>query len=210
MKILGIALALMLSAGLRADVLYDSLTPQSSGEIQIGNGTTQSVLYDSFSTGNVAETLSSLVVGLAPFLSPQDPITATLYMDNGSSAGNPIQLSGGTVIGTLDDTLVTGPGDYAISLTSNPLLAANTRYWIGLSGVGTVDWLISANPNGTGVFNEFSDDGGSNVTANSSTNPFQMQVEATTPEPGSLVTLFGLLGLGFVQLRRRSSLRRPS
>lgn len=205
MKILGIGITLMLAVGLKADILYDSLTATSGAGSAIGNGTTTgTVLYDSFSTGNVAETLTSLIVALAPSGTIADPIVATLYVDNGSTAGGPIQLTGGAVIGSLDDSLVTSNNDYTINLSSNPLLAANTRYWIALSGIDTVNWLTSTSIGGTGVANELSDIGGSNVTANSSTDPFQMQIQATAPEPGNLVPLLGLVALGLVGFRRRS------
>ena len=205
MKILSIGITLMLAVGLSADTLYDSLTASSGAGSAIGNGTTTgTVLYDSFSTGTVAETLTNLIVALAPSGIIADPIVATLYVDNGSAAGSPIQLTGSTVIGSLDDTLVTSSGDYAINLSSNPLLAANTRYWIALSGIDTVNWLTSTSTGGTGVANELSDIGGRNVTANSSTDLFQMQVQATAPEPGNLVPLLGLAALGLVGLRRRS------
>lgn len=204
MKTLGIGITLMLAVGLKANILYDSLTATSGVGSPIGNSTTTgTILYDSFSTGNVAETLTGLIVGLAPSATIADPIVATLYLDSGSTPGGPIQLTGGAVIGTLDDTLVTSSGDYAINLTSNALLVANTRYWIALSGIDTVNWLTSANSSGFGVANELSDIGGSNVTANSSTDPFQMQVQATAPEPGNLVPLMGLVALGLIRLRRR-------
>jgi len=208
-KILGIGLTLMLAVGLQADILYDSLTTGNSAVLPIGNGTTTgSVLYDSFSTGSVAEALTGLIVGLAPVTPPADPIVATLFVDNGSTPGGSIQITGGQQIGTLDDTLVTSSTtDYAINLSLNPILAANTRYWIALSGIGTVGWLRSTSSSGTGVTNELSDVGGLPVTANTSTFPFQMQIQATAPaapEPSSLGSLAGLVALGLIRLRRKS------
>jgi hypothetical protein len=106
----------------------------------------------------------------------------------------------------LDDTLVTASGNYAITLSLNPILAANTRYWIALSGIDTVGWLRSTSSSGTGVTNELSDVGGLPVTANTSTFPFQMQIQATAPaapEPSSLGSLAGLVALGLIRLRRK-------
>jgi hypothetical protein len=206
-KILGIGFTLMLAVGLQADILYDSLTAGNSAVLPIGNGTTTgAVLYDSFSTGSVAEALTGLIVGLAPVAPPADPIVATLYVDSGSTPGGSIQATGPQQIGMLDDTLVTASGNYAITLSLNPILAANTRYWIALSGIDTVGWLRSTSSSGTGVTNELSDVGGLPVTANTSTFPFQMQIQATAPaapEPSSLGSLAGLVALGLIRLRRK-------
>ena len=209
LKVLGmVGLALALSMVTRADVLYDNLIEDNSGETSIAGALlSSSAVYNSFSTGAVAETLTGLRLEFNLIPPPGSIITATLYQDGGSTVGNPIALGASTVLGTLDDTLLT-PNvvqAYSISPLTQVALLANTRYWIALTGPSDVDWRRAGDANGTGVAGEFSAGTDLTVTANTNAStPFQMEVIASTPEPGAVFPLIGLLGLGLLRLRRRS------
>jgi hypothetical protein len=47
------------------------------------------------------------------------------------------------------------PGFVVVTLTSNPVLAAGTRYWLGLSSAGSGDWAFNSDTSGVGVSGEF-------------------------------------------------------
>jgi len=141
-------------------------------------------------------------------------ITVALYSDNDTSPSGQL-----TVIGTLpDSSLPTSSSGGAVDFplaTAYPL-AANTRYWIGLtsSNDSVADWLETNVTTGTGVAGEFlfADDGV--MPNNPETEPFIMQVDngspsiSPTPAPPTLVLgLLGIACLGLYFARRRFATR---
>ena len=99
----------------------------------------------------------------------------------------------------------------SLSLTSTPILAANTRYWIGLSsGNSQSEWFWSGDTSGVGVASEFLEnvDG---ALPNVGNDPYQVQIALLTgiPEPSGM----GLGALSLIALlvlyRRRQGLASP-
>lgn len=148
-------------------------------------------------------------------------ITVGLYSDSATSPGSLL-----TTIGSLPDTSLPTGGTGAVvtfPLTTVYPLAANTRYWIGLSTANdsVAVWIATDVNTGTGVANEFNY-GDGEVFANTPADigePFIMNVTVTgnaapppvTPVPPS-VTL-GLIGLAFTGLYftgRRFAFRRTA
>ena len=117
-------------------------------------------------------------------------ITVALYAD---SAGSPGSLL--TTIGTLNDTsLSASPSSFDFPLGTPALLAANTRYWIGISTTNgsAAFWDWSLDIGGTGVSTGFfANDGGVSPNVD---GPYQMRVTAlsgaptTTPTPSPTPT----------------------
>jgi hypothetical protein len=135
-------------------------------------------------------------------------ITVALY---GDSSGSPGTLL--TTIGTLNDTsLTTGPTTFDFPLGAPFLLAANTKYWIGLSTANgsTAFWNWSLDVSGVGVSGQFFFNNGG-LSPNTD-GPYQMRVTAAAipsgpppvPAPSSLLlTLSGILAAGLYLMRRR-------
>ncbi|MBZ5580559.1 MAG: hypothetical protein LAP40_28755 [Acidobacteriia bacterium] len=217
-QVLGVLTALSVSA--QADVLYDNITGVTSeNSVAIYNdGSSGGPIYNSFSTGTFAGSLTNVEVMLG-FPLPDPPATisidVTLYGD--SLSDNP-DLSTATSLGTIAFTGAAGA--YTASLTANPLLSANTRYWIGLSTTQTTGSVLTdpgwsfgqatdgfSIAGGPGVSNEFTAIGTNSSSANSSsTIAFQMIVDGTAavPEPSPFIPFAAILGLlGLVAADRR-------
>jgi hypothetical protein len=155
----------------------------------------------------VAEVHSKASSGLRPQAPPPGggSITVALYADSSTSPGALL-----TSIGTLPDTsLGPKPGNFNFPLGSPYPLAANHRYWIGVStsNASLAGWLTTTVATGTGVANEFWYASG---TVNSNSDPpFQMLVLGaavipTTPAPPSLIlVLIGLVGAGLYLTRNK-------
>jgi hypothetical protein len=178
--------------------IYNNLASPSDGADSI---TGFGPLYDSFLTGGSTFDLAS--VGLKLFF--PGPATGTftvgLYADNSISPGALLY----TIATVSDSSLTVGLNDYNYNLAAPQLLAANTRYWIGLSSSDSnTFWSWSLDQSGIGVVgNYFANQNG--VFSNDN-GPYQMRVsDTTTPEPGSLVLLgTGLAGMTGL-LRRKIS-----
>jgi hypothetical protein len=131
---------------------------------------------------------------------------ATLYSDNSTFPGTALATSTTQVF---DSQLTSSPQQFAFAF--NYPLAANTRYWIGLSspnGSGAF-WAGSDFPTGTDFETEFYEFDSSISPADSATFVMSVtgQLPATTPAPSSwLLVAIGLASVGaWLAFRRRSS-----
>lgn len=191
MRFFGIlCIGLVLSWSATADVLYDSTGDPSGGSSPISTGP----YYDSFSnTNSFNEMLTGLVLGL---YSPGgvDPITVGLYADSGTAPGALIA----TLAPAFSDNACNGADVLCpITLASNPVLQANTRYWIGVSGATNAAWVYGANANTE--TSEYWSAPGTGVVSNSVEAPYQMQVTASAvPEPSSILSLAIMMALAGV------------
>jgi hypothetical protein len=194
-----------------ATVLYDNLSSPSGSVWTItnfGGG-----LYNSFSTGAGSFELRRVELLVAGSAEPAetDSFSVDLYsavtVSDDKSTLNTTFLQH---IGTVSDSTLTP--DYSLvtlNLPSACSLAANTRYWVGLtSAASSAGWVYAADSNGVGVAYEYWADnypGYPEVVANIgdngySTYPFQMRV-SDVPLPASVLLLgSGLLGLGLLRL----------
>lgn len=232
-----LASALTLRAA--AVTFYDDLAQPVEDFNTISGGPGEGPLYASFSTGSSAATLTSVVLELEtkngvlptgvshtsgaprtgrhahatasvnPRTQATGPITVGLYADNGGNPGTLI-----STIGTIADSSLTGASaQYTVTPPAPIPLAANTRYWIGLSSADTVGaWDTQQGDAGTGVSTEFNFTDGSTFP-NTDGSAYIMQVNATTsgtpppppatPAPASLMLMITALGLGGLYLLRR-------
>jgi len=162
-------------------------------------------LYDSFSTDSAGGRLSELKL----MLSVDNPdstriLRIVLFADDSGSPGSRIAR-----LGTVAESALTIlPDVYDVDLTTHPLLAPNTRYWIGLRRGPNTLWAWSADTSGTGVGSEFfsNTDG---TFSNNPGGPYQMSVstsaDVSVPEPQSVV-LLSISIVAFGVLRRFTSL----
>ncbi len=189
----------VLSAGsaVNAGILYDNLGVASGGSAHVSfsdNGP----LADSFFTGGSAASLSNVVLLLGAD-APSDGGSLSVDLLSDSSihpSSNLIHL------GTVDDSsLTTSPSAVDLSLATPYLLAANTRYWIEVSGTSTSGiWSFATNDSGIGVAGEYNFYAGA-VQPNTMFTPYQMEVN-TVPEPGTLVlSVIGITILAFARRR---------
>jgi len=193
MKLFGrVAFFMVLAFSLQAAIIYDNTGgARVDTDPVLGLGP----LYDSFTSPSGAQ-----ITGVALILSGNGNFGGTLnvglYANQSTTPGALI-----AALGTLSDSLLSSSlATYDIALTANPLLAAGTRYWIGLSGITSTHWSFSDDLTGPGVTGEFfSNQSG---TFSNDNGPYQMRITAdlasAIPEPGSFVLVFaaaGLLGL---------------
>lgn len=202
------ALLLALIGPVQADTIFDNSSPVTNSADSIS---LYGPLYGSFSTNASGGSLTALELSiLLGEYAQTGGIDIGLYSDSSTSPGTEI-----ATIGFIDDTtLDLGPlntGElYNISLTSQPVLAANTRYWIGLSNDSSTDptpsgWTYTTDLSGPGVATEYYDNTSQGITPNSSFGGYQMLVQTTAPEPATLSAfLLGLCLLAF-RLRHRLS-----
>jgi hypothetical protein len=194
---IGIAVAVMSlsSAGLaQATVLYDNLV-YASGGADPASAAGFGPLFNSFSTGAAAFSLSQIDLALtAP--SP-DNGSFTISVLDGQVFPNAVVLSVGTFS---DNQLSSAVSTFAVSFA--PLtLAANSRYWIELSTTGSVEWSFDGDASGIGVAGEFFQN--QNGVFDSSDGPYQMQISdgqvSAVPElPSWTMMVLGFVGLVFV------------
>jgi hypothetical protein len=193
-KLLVISLSSLMAVTAFGQVDYSNLSALTGGADPIGGF---GPLYDSFSVGPSAATVSDVLLLLQNPAGTGASFSVNLYSDVATSPG--AALAGGAIV---SDTSV-GAGlsiiDASFGATS---LAANTRYWIGLSDLtGTgVQWAYSTDISGPGVANEFFANS-SGIYPNNPDGPYQMQI-SSVPEPSSLAYL-GLGVLPFILRRRK-------
>jgi hypothetical protein len=202
---IGIAIAAisLSSAGpAQATVLYDNLVYASEGS-DPANATGFGPLFNSFSTGSVAFSLSQIDLALSA--SPLDNGSFTISVLDGQNFPNAVVLSVGNLS---DNQLSSAVSTFTVNFA--PLtLAANSRYWIELSATGSVQWSYDGDASGTGVAGEIFQN--QNGVFDSSDGPYQMQISdgqvSAVPElPSWTMIVLGFVGLVFVtryKARRR-------
>jgi hypothetical protein len=224
-SICGAAAVLALCGSARAATvtLFDNLKADTDGQDVVPPEADGLMLADSFSTGDVALTLTKITLKLTlvgqPDFTKIKPIVVEIYTDNGKPGlGEVVQPQ----IGRVTEMDVKDDGPY-ITLTPNLndiKLAANTRYWVVLTditpaenGKQTISWSWSTDITGTGVANEYYIDT-TGLYANNDTlfGPFQMQVVAqTVAEPSTwAMMLLGFAGLGIVAYSAGRESERPA
>ncbi|MBE8994624.1 choice-of-anchor R domain-containing protein [Microcystis aeruginosa] len=227
-KMGGSSLALLLSLSLgqqaSAATLVENLPPTTSsssgGEVKFDQW-----VRSSFTTGSgsYGYTLNSVTLRFAQSLpvTPTDNLFVRLYSDNAGALGTPITSF------TNPSPITTTTANNIFTLTTPQTLGANTAYWLvaGVSSgseqyiwaltdsgdqIGELGWsigdsaLFSGNQGGT--WNPFT-----------GFNAFQFSVDGTVntspppptniPEPGSVVALLGLGGLGLASRLKKLSTR---
>jgi len=213
-KIGGGSLALLLSLGLgqqaSAVTLVENLSQGTNSTSGIELGIWQG---SSFTTGSGSYNLNS-----ATLLFQENTADPNLFLRlYSNSSGTP-----GTQL-----TSFTNPASITTSLTNNTFtlatpqaLAANTTYWLvsGTTGGGWYDWGYTTSFNQTGLPSWTIGDGyvasnnqGGSWDSFPTDGPYQFSLEGTistpptsVPEPGSVVALLGLGGLGLASsLKKR-------
>jgi hypothetical protein len=221
-----LALFLSLSLGQQASAttLVSNL-PTTTTSLPDG-GTVSSNIWggSSFTTGSgsYGYTLNSVTLRFAQITSatPPDQLIVEIYKDNAGALGDLI-------------TSFTNPGsisfisNYIFTLTTPQTLAANTTFWLVArvsSGSEEYSWLRTDSTAQTGVAgwsigdtSLFSDDQGFSWNIINEFNAFQFSVDGTVntspppptniPEPGSVVALLGLGGLGLASRLKKLSTR---
>jgi hypothetical protein len=194
----------------KAAVLYDNLSVASIGnddQIATPPGGPPpggfGPLYDSFSTSGSAfdVTQVQILVGLPGQTAvPGASFQVALYNNGTGNTPGSLNQVIGTVLDSALSTSFTVVSFNSLSIT----LAADTRYWIGLSSPNTAGlWSVATDDSGTGVAGEFFSNAGG--TSPNVGQPYQMQVSGdtvttATPLPAALplfATGLGLLGLIF-------------
>ncbi|ELP53118.1 PEP-CTERM putative exosortase interaction domain protein [Microcystis aeruginosa TAIHU98] len=210
-KIGGGSLALLLSLGLGQQAYAVTLVENLSQSNSDTGGITFDDLWQgsSFTTGSSSYNLNSATLLFQEFSASTD-LFVRLYSDN---SGQP-----GTVI-----TNFTNPTPITTTLTNNTFtlatpqaLAANTTYWLvsGTTGGGEYYWGYTQSFNQTGLPGwtigdgfVFSSDQSASWGTDPTGGPYQFSLEGTAtsvPEPGSVVALLGLGGLGLASsLKKR-------
>jgi len=191
-----VALALLLANRnvARADTLFSNIAPSTQdGADGISANTGFGPLADSFSTLGSAVNLTDVKVNLTgtPDLGL---IHIDLLSDKSTAPGAFLTNLGVILDAQLSGTLTTFDVPLAVSYP----LAANTRYWVQLSGDSEFDtsglWAWSLDTSGIGVASEyFANQGG--VFPNLG-GPYEMEVIAGVPEPSTLILLaFGTIAV---------------
>jgi len=185
------------------DTLYDNLNESTQGADPYSDFVF-GPLAASFSTGSTAVTLGTVSVLLQQDHAdpPGDYATVSLLADDNTAPGALI-----ATLGTVDDGQLNSPPT-AYSFSGGEQLAADTRYWIEISGTDTSvgGWNFEGDSSGVGVAGEyFSNFNG--VSANSN-GAYQMDVtaEAATisaaPEPSTWLLMMAGIGAAGLWLRR--------
>jgi hypothetical protein len=181
--------------------LYDNLAYGS------GNGDPLSQLgplSDSFSTGTDPFSFSSLKLSLAaPNETDGGAISVSLFANSGNAPGAVIAALGSILNSSLNANF------QVIDLSFAPIaLAANTRYWITVSGTGSGQWEYATGDDGVGIIGEFWDNNSGGPFVNSDNEPpYVMAIAPVTgaPEPLTLSLLgAGVIGMVLLYRRRRT------
>ncbi len=207
-RYLGFWLLALAGLDARADVLYDSLTASTaaSAGFNLVNAADFGPLADSISTGGAAFALTDVQLALTN-TDPSSTGTVTVYLlsDSATSLGAVLANLGAvsdSVLSSYTPATVDFPQSQAIEL------AANTRYWIEVSGSSdsNAGWSYTADTSGVGVAGEYNANS-FQVYANSGdpslnliNDPYQLQVNGVSavPLPGGaslFVSALGVLGL---------------
>jgi hypothetical protein len=215
-------LALAAAANAGSVSLFNSLTGTPENLVAVSPSLGGGPTYQSFSTGSQAVTLSSLdLVGWVNSLTDGGSVSVALYASNGNMPGASLD-----VLGTLaDSSLTLALNGISVPLSSSDIqLAADTRYWIGISNAaGNSSSFIWGerfdNSNTFGAQGQYTALPGGIVTDPDSITydgnvyyfgPMDMAVTGTAsssaPEPATLgLMALGLAAVGFAQRRRKSS-----
>lgn len=181
------ASAASLSAG---TVLFDNVGEASAGADDVDF---VGPLYDSFTSTSLGQITSlQLVLGSDGDTKSSGEVQVGLYADNSTTPGQLIAW-----LGSVDDSsLSTAPATYSITLDTDPVLASQTLYWIGLTGISSAEWYYGSDASGVGIADEFfanqmgvfSNDNG----------PYQMSVTegVVAPEPSNGVLM--IIGAGIL------------
>jgi len=200
-RVVPLTLLALSAAFAQATALYDNLNATTLSRDPLSS---YGPLYDSFSTGNSAMILDSVAVNLANPTGSTGAWNLGVYADSSTTPGSEIGFANGNA-----DSLI-GPSSTIITFGGGGLfLAANTRYWVGITSEeanpSSIYWNFSNDLSGPEVGSEyFSYLGG--VYSNAGF-PYQMRVEATAvPEPASLACL-GVGALALIRKQRRARSR---
>lgn len=200
-------------AGARADVLYDSITGNTSAGsdpvLAVTSGGSAGPVGDSFSTG--AQSLYLPVVALTLELNAAAPgdlgsIQVSLWSDGGGTNGPSTELA---AFNSIEDSQLSSSAYSLISVSSSQgiVLAANTRYWVELTSTDSSAGLAYGADSGIGVSSEYYwNQYSSPAVSSNASGPYLMSV-AVVPEPASVGLLaFGAFALaGFTRRRRQFS-----
>jgi len=135
--------ALICSAANAQTVVFGNLNAPLKGYLGIGP------LYASFSTGSSATALTDVQLNLEFLDGDGAGFSVGLYADSNTTPGNLIQT-----IGSMTDSSISDSGaTYNFPVSPGIALAANTRYWIGLSSDSgsNTGWEVTGSSAGTGA-----------------------------------------------------------
>jgi hypothetical protein len=216
-------LGLAASAQAGTVTLYDNLAEsvtgvQSVADVGFGGF---GPAYSSFSTGGGTITLTDVTVRLYADNYDTGGVSVDLFSDSGTFPGGLLAHLGTvtdlTIYNATGGTAADSAADFLV--TASYLLAANTRYWIGLSQDGAAftyaSWAYTDNTNGTGVSNEYRsmpplafaipNDGFGFPSPNLMRVTGDAAAMAATPLPGALPMFAGGAAVLSLLVRRRRS-----
>jgi hypothetical protein len=142
--------ALMAFTANAQTVLYGNLNATIGTYFQVSS---KGPLYNSFSTGTAGLLLTDVKVYLDLADSPIGTVTVGLFSDSSIFPGSQIK-----VLATINDSsVVSNGGVFDIPVNPGIALAANTRYWIGMTASGSaIQWASTFTTTGTGnIANEY-------------------------------------------------------
>lgn len=192
--------------------LFDNLSqPNIPADTFIGHKT----LFQSFSTPNTLEKLSEVRMSLTYDLdlyrrgaTGNEPLAVLLYSDSAKKPGTLVAS-----LGSILPTSITGTEIVTVSLTSQPELDANSRYWIGLQTPTDFPPIyLSASKTfaGVGAASEFAFIQDKDGSSGYRSFVYTMKVDSTTlpprtavPDAGPTSALMALGLTGVIALRRR-------